>query len=100
MTAEPGYGDAAWAAVYYNGKYTGTLAAEGMVPAAVVTARQQLIALLRSRVEDSIGPDRLPGVREEVRGLVEAVLTLDLELEAAVKLLGGRRPSVVETRAS
>eukprot|EP00965_Chrysotila_dentata_P100849 3331171-Pleurochrysis_carterae.AAC.1 len=71
-----------------------------MVPAAVVTARQQLEALLRSCVEDSIGPDRLPGVKEEMRGLVVAVLTLDLELEAAVKLLGGRRPSAVETRAS
>eukprot|EP00965_Chrysotila_dentata_P121308 4010973-Pleurochrysis_carterae.AAC.1 len=65
MTAEPGYGDAVWAAVYSNGKYTGTLSAEGVVPTAVVIARQQLIALLCSRVEDAIGPDRLHGVREE-----------------------------------
>eukprot|EP00965_Chrysotila_dentata_P196740 6177766-Pleurochrysis_carterae.AAC.2 len=29
MTAASGFGDAVWAAVYSNGKYTGTLAAEG-----------------------------------------------------------------------
>eukprot|EP00965_Chrysotila_dentata_P229331 6197128-Pleurochrysis_carterae.AAC.1 len=78
MTAEPGYGNAVWAAVYSNGKFTGTLAAEGVIPTAVVTARQQLVVLLRSRVEDAVGPDRLPEVREEVRALVEAVLALDL----------------------
>eukprot|EP00965_Chrysotila_dentata_P016594 550336-Pleurochrysis_carterae.AAC.1 len=83
MTAEPTYGDAAWASVYSNGKYTGTLAAEGAVPTSVVTARQQLVVLLRARVEDAVGPDRLPEVREEMRGLVEAVLTVDLDLEAA-----------------
>eukprot|EP00965_Chrysotila_dentata_P134448 4446323-Pleurochrysis_carterae.AAC.1 len=48
MTAEPGYGDAVWAAVYSKGKYTGTLAAEGMIPSAVVAARQQLVVLLRA----------------------------------------------------
>eukprot|EP00965_Chrysotila_dentata_P097663 3228707-Pleurochrysis_carterae.AAC.1 len=69
MTAEPGYGDAAWAALYSNGKYTGTLAAEGMIPASVVAARQQLVGLLRGRVEYAVGPDRLPEVRDEVRAL-------------------------------
>eukprot|EP00965_Chrysotila_dentata_P041626 1380467-Pleurochrysis_carterae.AAC.1 len=49
MTAEEGYGDAVWAAVYSNGKYTGVLAADGVVPSAVVTARQQLVVLLRGR---------------------------------------------------
>eukprot|EP00965_Chrysotila_dentata_P259388 6213547-Pleurochrysis_carterae.AAC.1 len=79
MTAEQRYGDAVWAAVYSNGKYTGTLAAEGCGPHCPC-------------IEDAVGPDRPPEVREELRGLVEAVLALDLEVEAAVKPLGGRRP--------
>eukprot|EP00965_Chrysotila_dentata_P132382 4377730-Pleurochrysis_carterae.AAC.1 len=35
------YGDAAWAAIFGNGKYVGTMAGEGAVPAAVVAARQR-----------------------------------------------------------
>eukprot|EP00965_Chrysotila_dentata_P202342 6181079-Pleurochrysis_carterae.AAC.1 len=54
LTAEAGYGDAVWAAVYSNGKYTGVLAAEGVVPSAVVTVRPQLVVLLRSGVETAV----------------------------------------------
>eukprot|EP00965_Chrysotila_dentata_P063862 2116444-Pleurochrysis_carterae.AAC.1 len=55
-----------------------------MIPAAVVSARQQLIVLLRSRVEDVVGQDRLLTVREKVRALVEGVLTADVDFKLAV----------------
>eukprot|EP00965_Chrysotila_dentata_P007027 228981-Pleurochrysis_carterae.AAC.1 len=44
LVTEHGYGDAAWAAVFSNSKFTGTLPAEGAVPASVVAAREGLVA--------------------------------------------------------
>eukprot|EP00965_Chrysotila_dentata_P104704 3458230-Pleurochrysis_carterae.AAC.1 len=46
LTAEADYGDAAWAAVFSNGKYTCALPGEGALPASVVAARERLAAVL------------------------------------------------------
>eukprot|EP00965_Chrysotila_dentata_P177492 5863230-Pleurochrysis_carterae.AAC.1 len=52
LVAERDYGNAAWAAVFSNSKFTGTLPAEGAVPASVVAAREGLVAVLLERVEE------------------------------------------------
>eukprot|EP00965_Chrysotila_dentata_P255859 6212362-Pleurochrysis_carterae.AAC.2 len=77
LTAEPTYGEAAWAYVFSNGmKYTGhDLVNNGAIPASFVCARQQLVAHLRVRVEDVVGLERQLLVRDEMRALVEVVLT-------------------------
>eukprot|EP00965_Chrysotila_dentata_P025789 856404-Pleurochrysis_carterae.AAC.1 len=49
LVAEPEYGHAAWAAVFSNSKFTGTLPGEGAVPASVVAAREGLVAVLLER---------------------------------------------------
>eukprot|EP00965_Chrysotila_dentata_P108117 3570505-Pleurochrysis_carterae.AAC.1 len=36
LVAQPTYGEAAWAAIFSNGKYAGSLPAEGTVPTTVV----------------------------------------------------------------
>eukprot|EP00965_Chrysotila_dentata_P149924 4951437-Pleurochrysis_carterae.AAC.1 len=97
MTAQAGYGNAVWAAVYSNGKYTGALAADGVVPSAVVTACQQLVVLLRGKLENEVGPNRLPMVRAEVHALVEGVMAADVGFKLAVKLLGGPKLALKET---
>eukprot|EP00965_Chrysotila_dentata_P029743 988638-Pleurochrysis_carterae.AAC.1 len=99
LVAEEGYGDAAWAAVFSNGKYTGTLPGEGAVSASVVAAREQLMSALLERVEEEVGEDRVTEVRDEIGALVDAVMAADVGMGAAVKLLGGRRPFKRELRA-
>eukprot|EP00965_Chrysotila_dentata_P043429 1443899-Pleurochrysis_carterae.AAC.1 len=51
LVDEPAYGAAAWAVVYGNGKYVGTMPSEGAVPATVVAARQRLFRMLQRMVE-------------------------------------------------
>eukprot|EP00965_Chrysotila_dentata_P181004 5975085-Pleurochrysis_carterae.AAC.3 len=87
-----GHGGAAWTAVYSNMNYTGTLPAEGAIPASVLGARQQLLGLVRARIEQEVGEERLAEVREEVRVMAEAIMCVDLKLDPVVKLLGGRKP--------
>eukprot|EP00965_Chrysotila_dentata_P011108 360775-Pleurochrysis_carterae.AAC.1 len=41
LVDNPTYGDAAWTAIFGNGKYVGMMAGEGAVPATVVAARQR-----------------------------------------------------------
>eukprot|EP00965_Chrysotila_dentata_P123470 4080660-Pleurochrysis_carterae.AAC.1 len=65
LVAAPGYGNAAWAAVYSNAKFVGHLPSEGLIPASVMSARQGLMAVLRGRVEDVVGEERLPDVADE-----------------------------------
>eukprot|EP00965_Chrysotila_dentata_P158573 5237979-Pleurochrysis_carterae.AAC.1 len=57
LVAEPGFGDAAWAAICVNAKYTRTLPGKGAIPATVVAAREQLVSLLTAEL-----------VEEEPRG--------------------------------
>eukprot|EP00965_Chrysotila_dentata_P216672 6189512-Pleurochrysis_carterae.AAC.1 len=80
LVGEPEYGDAAWAAIFSNLKFTGILPAEGAIPASVASARQQLyLSAARTRIEGLVGEvERLHGVlvRTEVRELAEAVLFL------------------------
>eukprot|EP00965_Chrysotila_dentata_P020905 692045-Pleurochrysis_carterae.AAC.1 len=71
-----------------------------MVPASVPAARQCLHALILSRIEDVVGVARLPEVESEVAKLAEAVLAADIDVAAAVKLLGGRPPDSEECRAA
>eukprot|EP00965_Chrysotila_dentata_P106828 3529400-Pleurochrysis_carterae.AAC.1 len=71
-----------------------------MVPASVPAARQCLHALILSRIEDVVGAARLPEVESEVAKLAEAVLAADIDVAAAVKLLGGRPPDLEECRAA
>eukprot|EP00965_Chrysotila_dentata_P104354 3445815-Pleurochrysis_carterae.AAC.1 len=72
LVAAPRYGEAAWAAIYSNLKYTGVLPGEGVVPASVIAARQGLHTLILSRIEEVVGEERLAGVEAEVAKLAEA----------------------------
>eukprot|EP00965_Chrysotila_dentata_P180166 5948870-Pleurochrysis_carterae.AAC.1 len=60
LVAQPTYGDAAWAAAFSNGKYAGNLPAKGIVSTTVLAARQSQASLLRERIEDVVGEERLP----------------------------------------
>eukprot|EP00965_Chrysotila_dentata_P168720 5572058-Pleurochrysis_carterae.AAC.1 len=56
-------GDAAWAALFSIGKYTGALPGEGVLSATVVVAREHLLSLARTRVVSIVGEEWLtPGV--------------------------------------
>eukprot|EP00965_Chrysotila_dentata_P244931 6206252-Pleurochrysis_carterae.AAC.3 len=81
-------------------KYAGGLPAEGAIPASVLSARQQLLALVRARIEQEVGEERLVEVRDKVRALAETVLCADLTVDPVVKLLGGRQPSGRARKAS
>eukprot|EP00965_Chrysotila_dentata_P078622 2591165-Pleurochrysis_carterae.AAC.1 len=50
LVSHADYGDAAWAALFSIGKYTGALPGEGVLPATVVVAREHLLSLARTRV--------------------------------------------------
>eukprot|EP00965_Chrysotila_dentata_P181570 5993704-Pleurochrysis_carterae.AAC.1 len=62
LVAEPEYGDAAWASIFSNLKFTGVLPGEGAIPATATAARQQLLASLRARIEDIVGEERAGSV--------------------------------------
>eukprot|EP00965_Chrysotila_dentata_P099073 3276422-Pleurochrysis_carterae.AAC.2 len=100
LVAQPTYGGAAWASIFSSGKYTGALPAEGIVPASVVSARQGLAAVLRERIEDVVGEERVSDVADDIARLVESILWADLSLAPAVKLLAGQPPDDAETRAA
>eukprot|EP00965_Chrysotila_dentata_P164877 5444075-Pleurochrysis_carterae.AAC.1 len=69
------------------------MAGEGVVPAAVVAARQRMFRLLQRRVEEVVGEERVTmAVTGKIDKLVESVLAADLELAPVVKLLGGQAP--------
>eukprot|EP00965_Chrysotila_dentata_P224617 6194284-Pleurochrysis_carterae.AAC.2 len=72
-----------------------------MIPSSVVAARQQLVVLLRARVEDAGGLDRLPEVRDEVRALASGGGAGGGHKLAAGRQAagGGRKPLLTKTRA-
>eukprot|EP00965_Chrysotila_dentata_P134787 4458436-Pleurochrysis_carterae.AAC.1 len=100
LVSASNYGAAAWAAIFSDQKFSGVLPSEGVVPFSVPSARQCLYSLVLSRIEDVVSEVRLPGVEAELAKLAEAVLTADVELELAVKLLGGLPPDRSERRAA
>eukprot|EP00965_Chrysotila_dentata_P167992 5547263-Pleurochrysis_carterae.AAC.1 len=74
---------------------------KGLMPASVVHARQLLASQLTRRVEEIVGEVMLADLAHgEVHELVEAVLTADIDLEQAVKLLGVTQPYEGEVRAA
>eukprot|EP00965_Chrysotila_dentata_P010421 339194-Pleurochrysis_carterae.AAC.1 len=58
------------------------------------------MSLLRERVEDVVGEERLPEVADEVVRLVDSIMAADVSLAPAVKLLAGMPPDESESRAA
>ena len=92
------YGDSAWAMIFSNRKVEGSLPAEGRIASSVLLASEGLERFLRARIAGIVGEVRERAATTDITQLARDVLTLDLNYDLAVRILGGIAPREVRGR--